>query len=353
MKANKRKPVNRVLRNARKKGKNPLPAILTGLGLLLFVLAIAALSSKNSGQTTPQETETAQVPDSDIKEVSTEAAPKVVKAEKPSVKQPETEIVNYNQIQVEGLPQQQADLTNEKDIFQDLKLDVRQLALEKKWDVAFQMINDYVGPYEAEIGLLKKELEAKQSQFNELASQERSVEVQKDAPIIAKVEKKEMDKPVALAKPKAPEKKVISFPKESKSDISKQKKGKKSVTLIPHSRMVGLSNDSIVVWKERSKVLSYSRLIRNIAVNKSSKFYQQRVEKAKKFLADNRDYWEPIKYRQAKMTLRTGGFTVSDVFFNMSTVDKEYGNKTTERFKGFIISYDIKPVTVVGFSMGC
>ena len=117
---------------------------------------------------------------------------------------------------------------------------------------------------------------------------------------------------------------------------------------------MGIPQHLIVVWKDRTNVLSYSRLIKALD-NRNSRFYEERVEKAKKFLEEKKDYYALIPYAKAKMSLRRRGLTVSEVFFNMNGQTDEYGNTESGRYKGYVISYDIRWTTAGGggFSMGC
>jgi hypothetical protein len=312
---------------------NFMPVIAVGV-VLLLVLVVA---QDKSGSSTPANTAGGKEKAS-IHAHQAETRPIALKAV--VVKQPVAKINEV--VPVKAGPSKS---------IQDIKLEVRQFTMAREWDEAMAVCENYNGPHAQDVDMLKKEISIKRQRHEELAAAD---VVKQQAPVAVRA----LPTRKVAAKPKAPvsifkdkNPNVIEFAKETAEDRAKKKKGP-SVKLQIHSKLVGLPGNVIVVWKTRDKVLSYSRLIKALE-NSKSKYYQERVEKAKKFLAENPNYYALIPFVEAKMTLRRKGFTVSEVFFNKTTTttDTYYAaTSTTDRYKGYIISYDIQPV---GVSVGC
>ena len=356
-----------VLRKQRKKKSNPIIPMAIGLSMLLLIILIGVTA--NSGK--PAETQTETELAATTKETSKdEQVLEKAKTEKASVKKkPETktvdketvEIVSYNN----NTDSSEKDGESNLESLQALKLEVRQLTIERKWDDAVSFINNYNGPHKSALidmleGIETAKLELEKFESNAIAraeSQKASEEVETTSS--KEPSYKTEEKATVENKPKKLEplmkKKVDEgrgpngFLFETDLDRRQAKRGG-SVSLVVHSKEVGLPQSVIVVWKDRNLVLSYSRLIKKLE-NRASRYYQERVENAKKFLAENKERYTLVPYAKAKLSLRRVGFTVSEVFFNETVVD-EYQKRTTDRYKGFIISYDLKQ-TAASVSIGC
>ena len=353
-----------VLRKQRKKKSNPIIPIAIGFSMLLIILiGITA----NSGKPAVTQTET------DVAAVSNETSIEKpvlekVKADKSSVKQkPETKTVDNETIEVVSYNKhtEHPEKVAESDLqsLQALKLEVRQLTIERKWDDAVSFINNYNGPHKSDlIGMLEgietAKLELEKFESNAIAraesnkvSEEVETTSSKDSNPVeeqATVENKPK-KLQPLLKTKEEGRGPNGFLFETDLDRRQAKRGG-SVSLVVHSKEVGLPQSVIVVWKDRNLVLSYSRLIKKLE-NRASRYYKERVENAKEFLAENKERYTLVPYAKAKLSLRRVGFTVSEVFFNETVVD-DYNKRTTDRYKGFIISYDLKQ-TAASVSIGC
>jgi hypothetical protein len=315
-------------RNRKKSQASPVLPIAIGGFACLLVVAFVTISSSEEPKKQPTH------------QVAKVEAPKVTK--KIAKKKQTIQVVK------EKISNQIATSTKAPEFkevgLQDLKVEIRELALGRKWNEAFALIDGYTGPLASELSLMRREVENKKSQYETFLTTKKKV-----APkvVTSKVTSNYVSK--ATSKPtKSPEPVSNGFPEETAKDRAKKKKAK-DVSLVVHSRTVGLAGNLIVVWKDRSKVLSYSRLIKNLA-NEKSKYFPERVEKAKKYLSDNSGYYALVPFEAAKMTLRSRGFTVSEVFFNQKTEADRYHASVSGRYKGYIISYDIRPG---GFGMGC
>ena len=310
-------------RNRKKSQSSPVLPIAIGGFSCLLVFAFVMIS----GSEAPKKQSTRQV--------TKVQAPKVTKkiAKKTQTTQVVKESVS-NQVATPTKPLEFKEVG-----LQDLKIEIRELALGRKWSEAFALIDGYTGPLAPELSLMRREVENNKSQYEAFLITEKKV-----APRVVRSE--------VISKPtKASEPASNGFPEETAKDRAKKKKAK-GVSLVVHSRKVGLAGNLIVVWKDRSKILSYSRLIKNLA-NKKSKYFPERVERAKKYLSDNSGYYALVPFKAAKMTLRSKGFTISEVFFNQKTEADRYHASVSGRYKGYIISYDIKPGKARGFRMGC
>jgi hypothetical protein len=342
-------------KSAKKRTKAPdptMPMVLIGAAVLLvLIIAVASSGSSNTAAVST----VAEVNRPSKKSQKAEVKKTVLKTEikKSLTAAPKEEAIVTETTDISPVLEVKAQDTRS---LQNIKVEIRQLTLEKKWTEAMSVCDKYEGPHSQSVAMLRREIIARQENYQEIAAADKEV-------------KEELrERPVAKAK--APVKKfinkkedqVVGFTLETAADRAK-KKSAPAVTLMIHSKIVGLSKNVIVVWKTRDKVLSYSRLIK-ACENKKSKFYNARIEKAKQYLKENRESYELIPYAKAKMTLRRKGFTVSEIFFNQTLKEnqEEYidsqlvanTKSTTARYKGYIISYDIKPPSASGgFGMGC
>ncbi len=328
----------------RKRSEVNVGMIVGILGAICALLLFAALKSNapTSTVTANNSNEIEAVPyKTEVREAKpvVQSEPEMGKAEPSTVVRAQrTENVVETSITV-----QEAEVRVERSM-QDIKVQVRQLTIERKWDEALALCVSYQGTLKIEADMLRREVLAKKADYEDMLAARKASPTQ-----VAKKSKSIPEKKPNIFENR--EKKKAAFERDDPLKRDEKKAKAQPVNLVVHSKLVGLPKNMIVVWKERKYVLSYSRLIKALE-NKSSRFFDVRVEKAKQFLKDNSAFYELIPFRNAKMTLRRKGYTVSEVFFNQTF--KDGYDKRTERFKGFIISYDIKPPEVSGgFSMGC
>lgn len=352
------------LRRQRKTKPNFILPIVFGVSVLIVVLIVAVNSGdKNNtvSQNLPEEMEvkehSALNPELEKKPAPKDLTKEISKTSKETPKE-EIAYVSYNDSDNTPLAAQ------DKSDLQNLKLEIRQFILEKQWDDALSFIESYEGPHKEEISQMKEELTSARQNMERILKESNSVEQDSprpevqvsstqssDSSAVAKATEKEEPKklqPLLISKDdtRGPN----GFLYETDLDRRQAKPGA-SVSLVVHSKQVGLPQNVIVVWKDRSLVLSYSRLIKKLE-NKESRYYQERVEDAKKFLEENKERYALVPYAKAKLSLRRVGFTVSEVFFN-ETVTDEYKVSKTDRYKGFIISYDLERSLPTSVRIGC
>lgn len=340
----KRKPVKAksALRRQRKNGENPVIPLCAGATIFILILIVVLNAGKNKSQPTQKADRQNSAESSEV-EVSEKRIPEI-KPNKSSIPQ-EVEFISYNN--AEELLNKNLD-DNE---LRELRLEIHQYILERNWDDADSLISEYEDKYPAEMMLAKREVQMRRN--NAINSSEESNTDQQIArknnngivPAVKAQGEEKNEEPKKLV-PLAPKKNDGRGPNgflyETELDRRRQARGNPPVKLLVHSKKVGLPENVIVVWKDRTHVLSYSRLIKKLE-NEKSKFYKKRVEDAKQFLKQHQDQYGLIEFAKASMSLRRQGFTVSEVFFNESTPKDEYGESETSRYKGYIISYDLKP----------
>lgn len=126
--------------------------------------------------------------------------------------------------------------------------------------------------------------------------------------------------------------------------IAREEQRRKTIEreLRVHNDIVDIGMDKLIVFNSRGSVIKYSRLIK-ACENRTSKFFEERKQRALQFLAENKDDINIIPHNKQKVKIRQGGGQICQVYYGTSMVD-EYGYTNSRRNIGYILTYDLKPL---------